>query len=206
MCKETKQYKKYWQMILLGLAAGIITRLSDLCPYDDLWSFSSIATLFGFWIVTNSLIIWFASSNRNAGIMVFLYMFFMDISFYGLEYILGFFFQRFDNGGFRTGLFLIYGVGAIICGIMAYVLYFWNRKGWYSSVFLAGTVGVLLAETVGVTRYLLTQNTFLFQLLFDAVGVICLGVLFGRKAQNKVVFTGCVAVFTVVFYLFLYRY
>ena len=93
--------KSYLLFVGLGLGAGIITRLSDFFPNDDLWSFSSIATLFGFWMLTVTLIIYFSSSNKNAAINVLLYLLSMNFSFYLLKYLLGFFNPMFDNGGFH---------------------------------------------------------------------------------------------------------
>ena len=46
--------KSYMLVVVLGLIAGLITRISDLFPYDTLWSLSSIATLFGFWMTTTT--------------------------------------------------------------------------------------------------------------------------------------------------------
>ena len=65
------KFKSYLLVISIGLTAGIITRLSDLFPYDNLWSFSSIASAFGFWMLTTTLIILFSCSNINAAINVF---------------------------------------------------------------------------------------------------------------------------------------
>jgi len=84
-------FKSYLLVIGLGLAAGLLTTLLNLFPSDTLWSFSSIATLFGFWMLTVTLIIYFSSSNINAAINVLLYLFSMNFSFYLLKYLLGFF-------------------------------------------------------------------------------------------------------------------
>ncbi|WP_233505431.1 hypothetical protein [Sporosarcina sp. BI001-red] len=73
--KITRHANTYLLYAILGLVAGIITRLTDFFPYDSLWSFSSIATIFGFWIVTVTLVIYFSDSNRNAAINVLLYLF-----------------------------------------------------------------------------------------------------------------------------------
>ena len=81
--------KSYMLVMILGLIAGFITRLSDLFPYDTLWSLSSIATLYGFWMVTTTLVIYFSSSNKNSAINVFLYLVSMNFSFYFWEGVFG---------------------------------------------------------------------------------------------------------------------
>ena len=48
--------KSYALLFMLGILAGVVCRLSDFLPYESLWSFSSIATLLGFWIASVGLI------------------------------------------------------------------------------------------------------------------------------------------------------
>ncbi|MCB6365376.1 hypothetical protein LI291_04165 [Intestinibacillus massiliensis] len=98
----------YGAVFVIGLFAGLITRLTDLLPSDTIWGWGSIATLFGFWIVSATLLTYFSSSNRNAGLNVSLYLFSMSLSFYVLQYAFGLFSARFDNGGFKTNLFILY--------------------------------------------------------------------------------------------------
>ncbi len=117
--------KSYFTIVILGIAMGIVTRLTDFFPADTLWSFSSIATHFGFWMVTSTLIIYYSSSNINAGMNVFLYLFAMSFSFYFLQYILEFFLRRFDNEGFKHSLFFLYTAMSVVCGLV-----------WFYPVFL----------------------------------------------------------------------
>lgn len=102
----THSMKSYITIFLVGILVGCICRLTDYCPADTLWSFSSIQTLLGFWIITNTIIVLASTSNICAGISSFLYMFGMTLSFYGLQAILGTFIPLF-SGGFRTSLFLL---------------------------------------------------------------------------------------------------
>lgn len=108
-------------------------------PADTLWIFSSVQTLFGFWIITNTIIVLLSTSNICAGISSFLYMFGMTLSFYGLQAILGMFISLF-SGGFRFSLFVMFTVLSIPCAIAAFILYGWNRDHIFNSViiFLAG--------------------------------------------------------------------
>jgi len=48
--------QSYNVLFFFGLLAGILCRLTDFFPYESLWSLPSIATLFGFWIASVSLI------------------------------------------------------------------------------------------------------------------------------------------------------
>ena len=45
------QKKSYFIIFLIGMAVGVLCRLTDFLPYEEsLWSIPSVATLFGFWI------------------------------------------------------------------------------------------------------------------------------------------------------------
>ena len=83
--------KEIISWILLGILVGVITRLSDFFDYDHFLSLSSIFTLFGFWIVSITMITIKSHSHKQAFIHTFLYMFSMTCSYYGLKYGLGFF-------------------------------------------------------------------------------------------------------------------
>ncbi|MFR5134240.1 MAG: hypothetical protein ACLTEG_03960 [Acutalibacter sp.] len=84
----------FLSVFVVGLAVGCVCRLADYFPADTLWSFSSIQTLLGFWIITNTVIVLLSSSNLCAGVSSFLYMFGMTLSFYGLKAILGLFLRN----------------------------------------------------------------------------------------------------------------
>ena len=98
--------KSYIKIYLIGILVGCITRLLDYCSLDTLWSWSSVQTLLGFWMISNTVIVVKSSSNKCAGISSFLYMFGMTLSFYGLQVILGMFIPMFSDG-FCFSLFII---------------------------------------------------------------------------------------------------
>ena len=148
----------YIKIFFVGIFVGIITRLTDLLPPDDIWAFQSIATLYGFWIVSIIILVRCSSSHKNSGLNVLLYMVGMTISFYVLQYILGQFWSMFDNGGFKTSLCMIYLVLSVICGIGGYILYFWNQENKLSSVLLALPVSALLAEGIGTLIYFMKHE------------------------------------------------
>ena len=126
----------FLSVFVVGLAVGCVCRLADYFPADTLWSFSSIQTLLGFWIITNTVIVLLSSSNLCAGVSSFLYMFGMTLSFYGLKAILGLFLPRF-HGPFQTSLFLMFTILSVPCAIAAAILYFWNRDHLFNSVLYA---------------------------------------------------------------------
>ena len=200
-----KCFKSYILAVGLGLVAGIITRLSDFFSNADLWAFSSIATLFGFWMLTVTLVIYFSSSNKNAAINVFLYLFGMNFNFYFLKYILGFFIDRFYNEGFQWNIFILYNVFALVCSAIGYVLYFWNKENKLSNFLYALPVSGLVAETIGVSIYLYNNHTFLFQLIFDFLSSIILGCWFYQKANNKLIYIITIVAAASIGYFLVYR-
>ncbi|CAM3881752.1 hypothetical protein [Mesobacillus thioparans] len=198
-------FKSYLLYVGLGLVAGIITRLSDFFPNDDLWSFSSIATLFGFWMLTVTLVIYFSNSNINAAINVLLYLFAMNFSFYFLNYVLGFFVPMFDNDGFQWSLFIYFNIFALVCSVSSYALYFWNKENKVSNFLYALPVSGLAAETIGVSIYLYKYHTFLFQVIFDSISLVIIGYWFYKKANNKLIYLATIVVTTLIGYYLVYR-
>lgn len=183
----THSTKSYIKIFFVGILVGCICRLADYFPADTLWSFSSIQTLLGFWIITNTTIVLLSTSNICAGISSFLYMFGMTLSFYGLQAILGMFVPLF-SGGFRFSLFVLFTLLSIPCAIAAYILYYWNREYIFNSILYSLPIGALAAEATAIFIYFLEHHTFLFQLLMDVVGVIVFFLLFYKRAKSKKIF------------------
>lgn len=196
--------KSYFILLLLGNVAGIICRLSDFFPYESLWSLSSVATMFGFWIASVTVITYCSSSGRGAFFNSFLYMFGMTVSFYGLKYLLGLFMEQF-SGEFPTRLFLAYSVMAFGCGVGSGILYLWNKENLLGSMLCALPVGGMLAEAVGCTMVLLKRQTLLGQTLFDFVFALIFGILLYRKANSKAGYFITLAAATGVVFFVIYR-
>lgn len=192
--------KSYTNIFFVGILIGCICRLLDFFPADTLWSFSSPQTLFGFWIITNTIVVMLSTSNICAGISSFLYMFGMTLSFYGLQAILGMYIPLF-SGGFRLSLFVLFTVFSIPCGMAAFILYYWNKDNIFNSVLYSLPIGALAAEAIAVSIYLSKYHTFLFQLLMDSIGVIIFGILFFRKAKSKKLYVIATIISTLIFYL-----
>ena len=171
----------------------------DYCSLDSLWGFSSIQTLLGFWIITNTIIVLLSTSNKCAGISSFLYMFGMTLSFYGLQAILGMFIPLF-SGGFRKSLFILFSLLSIPCAIAAFVLYYWNKDNVLSSLLYSLPVGALVAETIAISFYFLEHHTFLFQLLMDIIGAVVFSVLFFKKVKHRKLYIIGIVLSSLVFY------
>ena len=197
--------KSYLIIFICGMIVGIATRLTDFFKADTLWSFSSIATLFGFWIICVAGIVLFSSSNLCAGISSFLYMFGMTFSFYSLQYVLGLFLPMFDNEGFKTSLFLLYSFLSIGCGMGAFILYYWERKTKISAVLYALPVGALVAETIGIGICLVNRSVFLFQFLLDFLAFILLGTIFYKRTVSKVIYGVAICLVTAAVYFIVYQ-
>lgn len=201
----THRWQSYLFVLALGLVAGILTRLSDYCPADSLWSFSSIASAFGFWIVTTTLLIYFSHSPLTAGLNAFLYLAGMSISFYVLKYLLGQFIPRFADGGLQWRLLLIYLAFSLVIGFLGYLLHFWHCHNKFSSILYALPICALGAETIGLIRFFAATQTYLFQLIFDVAGLLLLGIWFYHKTRHKLLYSITVVVGATLGYFLVYH-
>lgn len=192
--------KSYTKIFLIGILVGCICRLTDYFSADTLWSFSSIQTLLGFWIITNTIIVLVSTSNICAGISSFLYMFGMTLSFYGLQAILGMFIPLF-SGGFRFSLFVLFTVLSIPCAIAAFILYYWNRDNLFNSVLYSLPIGALVSEVIAVSMYFLEYHTFLFQLLMDSIGIIVFFPIFFKRVKSKTLYIFASIVSSLIIFL-----
>jgi hypothetical protein len=183
----------YLFVAFLGFIAGIITRLSDLFPSDTLWSFSSIASAFGFWILTTTLLIYFSRSNFNAAVNTFLYLSTMNFSFYFTKYLLGLFFPLFHElEGFSWGLLYQFDILALLCSAIGFVLYYWNKDNPVRDILYALPICGLGAETIGSVLFLCRTHTYLFQLILDSLALASLIMLFSRKVNHPLVFSAVI--------------
>lgn len=197
--KLRNTFKSYTAIFIIGILVGCICRLLDYFPADTLWSFSSIQTLLGFWMITNTIIVLLSTSNICAGISSFLYMFGMTFSFYALQAILGMFIPLF-SGEFRFSLFVLFTVLSIPCAIAAFILYYWNKEHVFNSVLYSLPVGALFAEAITVSIYFLEHHTFLFQLLMDIIGAIVFLFMFYRRVRSKGLYLISVIISSLVFF------
>ncbi|MDO4271060.1 MAG: hypothetical protein Q4C72_09080 [Eubacteriales bacterium] len=185
--KFQNNVKSYLTAIGLGAAAGLLTTVLNLFPYDTLWSFSSIASAFGFWIITTTLVIYASCSNVNAAVNTFLYLGTMNLVFYSMQGVLGLFLPRFYSvdSFINWGLLKRFTLLALLCAAVAFVLYYWNRDSKFSSFLYALPLCGLVAELIGACVFLWQTHTYLFQLLMDAAGLAFLLSRFWKKAASK---------------------
>ena len=188
----------------IGIAVGCICRLADYFPAETVWGFSSIQTLLGFWIITNTTIVLLSSSCLCAGLSSFLYMFGMTLSFYGSKAILGNFIPLF-SGEFNTGLFLMFTIAAIPCAIAAAILYLWNQDRIFNSVLYALPVGALLAEAFATTIFLFAFHRYLFQVFMDLGGAVGFAIVFWKKVKSRKVYIFSIGMTFAVFYFLLWH-
>ena len=198
-------WRSYGAVFLCGLLAGIATRLTDFLDAGTLWSFPSVATLFGFWVISVTVIVLLSSSNLCAGVSSFFYMFGMTFSFYASPLILAEYFPSLFQKEFKTSLFLLYSFLSAGCGVGAFVLRFWERKTKLNAVLYALPVGALLAEAVGTAVCLIGHSIFLFQFLLDLSGAAAFGILFFRRAESKGLYLVCVLLWAAALYFILYQ-
>ena len=205
--KRRDNFRTSLIMFSAGILAGIVCRLTDFLPYEEsLWSLPSMATLFGLWIASVVVITDISASNKGAFLNVFLYMFGMTVSFYGLKYILGLYMPMFSNcGEFQTELFVIYSVLSVFCGAGGYILYFWNKKNLFGSFLCALPTGAMLAEAAGCLAVLISSRMLLAQTIFDTVFTLVFAVRFYKKAAHRAVYSGAAAAAAVLLYFTVYR-
>lgn len=197
--KLVHSLKSYTTIFIFGIFVGCVCRLLDYFPSDTLWSFSSIQTMLGFWIITNTIIVLLSTSNICAGISSFLYMFGMTLSFYAFQALLGVFIPIF-SGGFRLSLFVLFSFLSLPCALAAFILYYWNEKNIFSTLLYSLPVGALIAEAIAIYIYFLEYHSYLFQLLMDIVGAVIFGIYFLYKVKNKKIYLFGIILSTIVFY------
>lgn len=189
MMKLTHTKKSYIQVLCFGAVIGLITELLNFFPNDDLWGWSSIAGSFGFWIFSTTFVIYFSSSNINAMINTFLYLSSMCISYYVLQGIIDFFTPNVIVDKFIHWDHLLYWVGiSALCGLVAFVLFYWNKKTIFSSVLYALPVAGMLVDTINNCMKFYYSQTNLVNSILCVVGFIIMLVVLFRKSNKKGVF------------------
>lgn len=195
--KHTK--KSYIQVICFGAVIGLITELLNLFPNNDLWGWSSIAGSFVFWIFSTTFVIYFSSSNINAMINTFLYLSSMCVSYYVLQGIVDFFTPNVTVDKFIHWDHLLYWVGiSALCGLVAFVLFYWNKKTIFSSVLYALPVAGMLVDTINNCMKFYYSQTNLANSILGVVGLVIMLVVLFRKANKKGVFALALIVVSLV--------
>ena len=185
--KDTK--KSYIKVIIFGLIIGIVTELVNLLPNSDILGWSSIAGTFGFWIFTTTFIIYLSCSNKNAMFNTFLYLASMCCSFYLLQGIIKFFTPNMTVDGLIEWSHLFFWVMiAMICGIVAYVLYYWNKNNKFSNILYALPIAGMLLDTVNNCLKFYYSHTQLLGAILDVIFLMIMFGLFMKKSNRKIIF------------------
>ena len=187
--------KCYIKVIVFGLIIGIVTELVNLLPNNDVLGLSSIAGTFGFWIFTTTFMIYLSCSNKNAMLNTFLYLASMCCSFYLLQGIIKFFTPNITVDGLIEWSHLFFWIMiSILCGIVAYILYYWNKNNQFSNILYALPVAGMLIDTVNNCLKFYYSHTQLLGAILDVIFLIILFCLFMKKSNRKILF-----IFTIIF-------
>lgn len=187
--------KCYIKVIVFGLIIGIVTELVNLLPNNDVLGLSSIAGTFGFWIFTTTFMIYLSCSNKNAMLNTFLYLASMCCSFYLLQGIIKFFTPNITVDGLIEWSHLFFWIMiSILCGIVAYILYYWNKNNQFSNILYALPVAGMLIDTVNNCLKFYYSHTQLLGAILDVIFLIILFCLFMKKSNRKIFF-----IFTIIF-------
>ena len=185
--QDTK--KSYIKVIVFGLMIGIVTELVNLLPNNDVLGWSSIAGTFGFWIFTTTFIIYLSCSNKNAMMNTFLYLASMCCSFYVLQGMIKFFIPNITVDGLIEWSHLFFWIMiAILCGIVAYILYYWNKNNQFSNILYALPIAGMLIDTVNNCLKFYYSHTQLLGAILDVIFLITMFCLFMKKANRKIIF------------------
>lgn len=185
--KDTK--KSYIKVIIFGLIIGIVTELVNLLPNNDVLGWSSIAGTFGFWIFTTTFIIYLSCSNKNAMFNTFLYLVSMCCSFYVLQGVIKFFMPNVTVDGLIEWSHLFFWMMiSVICGIVAYILYYWNKNNQFSNILYALPIAGMLLDTINNCLKFYYSHTQLLGAILDVIFLMLMFVLFMKKSNRKIIF------------------
>ena len=195
--QDTK--KSYIKVIVFGLIIGIVTELVNLLPNSDVLGWSSMAGTFGFWIFTTTFIIYLSCSNKNAMLNTFLYLASMCCSFYLLQGIIKFFTPNMTVDGLIEWSHLFFWIMiAMICGIVAYVLYYWNKNNKFSNILYALPIAGMLLDTVNYCLKFYYSHTQLLGAILDLIFLILMFGFFMKKSNRKMIFMITIIVVAII--------
>ena len=181
-------FKSYLIISILGVVAGLIVWFFSQFPYNDLWSFSLFSSMsLGFWVFTSAVIVFFSKERKCAVISEMLYVYFMFF-FTGVGKITrlvqsGAGILNFNNVFFDI---ILYGVPyAIICGILAYILFNAKKRNVLGNVLLLLPFIYILVELINFSIKLFINKTNLFMVIIDFLCLITYIILFRKDFRNN---------------------
>ena len=181
-------FKSYLIISIIGILAGLIVWFFSQFPYNDLWSFSLFSSMsLGFWVFTSSVIVFFSTERKSAVISEMLYVYFMFF-FTGVEKITrlvqsGSGILNFNNVFFDIIFYVI--PYAIICGILAYVLFYAKKRNILGNILLLLPFIYILIELIDFSIKLFINKTNLFMVIIDFMCLITYIILFRKDFKIK---------------------
>ena len=77
---------------------------------------------------------------------------------------------------------------AMICGILAYVLYYWNKNNKFSNILYALPIAGMLLDTVNNCLKFYYSHTQLLGAILDVIFLMVMFGLFMKKSNRKIIF------------------
>ncbi len=176
-------FKSYFIISILGVLAGLVVCFFSQFPYNDLWSFGLFSSMsLGFWVFTSAVIVFFSKERNTAVISEMLYVYFMFF-FTGVGKITRLVQSGAGSLNFNNVFFdiIFYGVPyAIICGVLAYILFFAKKRNILGNLLLLLPFVYILIELIDFSVKLFINKTNLFMVIIDFLCLIIYIVLFKK--------------------------
>ena len=138
-------------------------------------------------------------SNKNAMLNTFLYLASMCCSFYLLQGIIKFFTPNMTVDGLIEWSHLFFWIMiAMICGIVAYVLYYWNKNNKFSNILYALPIAGMLLDTVNNCLKFYYSHTQLLGAILDLIFLILMFGFFMKKSNRKMIFMITIIVVAII--------
>lgn len=165
-------------LIIIGSLVGILTGYLRSFNPNSFLSLSDIASKYGFWIVTVSLIPCFAKSVKKARIYTLEYLLSMCIAYYSYLLVV--------NDIFYFKQLLFWCIFSIITMLFVKYMYLGLRKEIDRSYLILLIPLILLSlEILSLLNNFITYKTHFLQLAFDVFGYVVLLFLFYNNWQER---------------------
>ncbi|MDP4152008.1 MAG: DUF6518 family protein [Bacillota bacterium] len=178
--------KSYLFVLILGLAAGLLTVLLDFFPCKNIWTFSSFSGSLGFWAFTTSVIVYLSDKMKTAGFNTFIYLCSMSIAFYVFKGIVSYYSGYTDFVRDYTDLAVMWIIISFVCGFLGLLVWYAKKDGWFSSFIFALPISVMLTEGIELLmKQVIAKHRYLFQTIFNFVFSFILFWCFSNKQKKK---------------------
>lgn len=179
----------------IGAIVGMITAYLRPFSANTFWSLSDIVNCGGFWVTSVCLIIYFSKDRLQAGINSFLYLLFMNLTYYLSLY--------FNLDIFYLKQLIFWCFVTIICFFMAQIVFKGKDNCKYSSLINSLYQSVLILETISLLTVFINWKTHFLQLIFNIVSIIILYFMYNQTFEKKKYTALITMVIVISFKLFL---